>query len=152
MKDEFKLELISNDKKQCNKCKQFKPFTDFGVSQKRPSCKKCYYKWHKEYLNRPGRKEKERQYFLSGYFKRTYGITFEEYQEMVVKQNNCCAICMVPETRLDHRTNKPQQLHVDHCHKTGKVRGLLCSRCNTGLGKFEENILLFESCIKYLQR
>ena len=60
-----------------------------------------------------------------------YGITLEQYEAMLAAQNGCCAICRTSPT-------EKRQLHVDHCHATGRVRALLCSPCNTQLGSFEK--------------
>jgi len=150
-KNIFKLKLIDNNKKRCRKCWSFKPLSDFGTSQKRFQCKSCFSAWKKEYYQRPEVKVKERQHFLKGYFKRAYGITLDQYEEMLLKQNGCCAICKNKESRVNPKSKKVQPLSVDHCHQTGKVRGLLCSQCNLILGKFNDNILLFQACIDYLQ-
>jgi 5-methylcytosine-specific restriction endonuclease McrA len=66
-----------------------------------------------------------------------YGLTLQEYQEAFFHQLGCCAICSNPEGSIS--------LAVDHCHKTGKVRGLLCSKCNTSLG-------MFGDCLESLQQ
>lgn len=64
-----------------------------------------------------------------------YGLTAEGYYALLWFQNETCAICRQPESAVDTRwTNKPKRLAVDHCHVTGRVRGLLCSACNLGLG------------------
>lgn len=69
--------------------------------------------------------------------KQAYGISFEEYQTMVQKQNGVCVVCERPEkVRWKGRLTK---LAVDHDHKTGKVRGLLCQRCNRALGLLDED-------------
>jgi hypothetical protein len=73
--------------------------------------------------------------------KSKYGITLDDYARMFAAQNGRCAICNTPPER---GTN----LHVDHDHKTGRVRGLLCSRCNLNLGRVEKN----GSVIDYLKR
>ena len=70
-----------------------------------------------------------------------YGIGVEDYEEMYKKQNECCAICGI---------KKKTYLDVDHCHTTGKVRGLLCRNCNTGIGKFYEDVKLLTNAISYL--
>jgi hypothetical protein len=77
-----------------------------------------------------------------------YGITIENYNEMLINQNNVCIICLRPETMT--RGNKLQSFSVDHCHKTGKVRGLLCSKCNTAIGLFDDNPILVRSAMMYL--
>jgi hypothetical protein len=61
------------------------------------------------------------------------------YAQLLVKQDFKCAICKKPETKVDKQRNKITRLAVDHDHKTGKVRGLLCFICNTNLGRFERN-------------
>lgn len=61
-----------------------------------------------------------------------YGITEQEYQAMHFEQNGLCAICRQPEKAINRR------LGVDHCHKTGRIRALLCGRCNGALGWFEK--------------
>jgi len=70
-----------------------------------------------------------------------YGITLEQFTTMREQQGGMCLIC--------HKfMDKP---HVDHCHATGKVRGLLCGNCNRGLGVFFENIQTLENAISYLK-
>ena len=73
-----------------------------------------------------------------------YGITSDNYNKMFIDQNGCCAICNA------HQSEFKKPLSVDHCHTTGKVRGLLCNECNLGLGKFKDNIELLEKAIEYL--
>ena len=70
--------------------------------------------------------------------KTRYNITPEQYAEMSINQGNRCAICGNEETAQHNHTKKIQKLAVDHCHITGKVRGLLCQDCNRGLGKFHD--------------
>lgn len=84
--------------------------------------------------------------------RRTYGITLDEYYEMLRQQDHVCAICKRPENAVDHRSGLPRALAVDHCHETGKVRGLLCTNCNRGLGKFNDNVEYLAEAIKYLSR
>lgn len=81
-----------------------------------------------------------------------YGITHERYQEMFHLQNGCCAICKQPESARHNRSNRIQTLAVDHCHKTGKVRGLLCQDCNRGIARFYDDPARIEKAIKYLQK
>ena len=79
---------------------------------------------------------------------RRFGITEHEYNEMIAKQGNRCAICQEMETAT--RLGKVRALSVDHNHQTGMVRGLLCSDCNTGIGKLKENRKTLLSAVKYL--
>lgn len=76
--------------------------------------------------------------------KRKYGITLDEYNAMHEAQGGVCAICHSDEPI------KTQPLAVDHCHTTHRVRGLLCSNCNMGLGKFMDNKYIIEKAVKYL--
>lgn len=86
-----------------------------------------------------------------GNLKRQYGISAEEYYEILKTQNYVCAICKHPERNLDKRTGQPRRLAVDHCHGSGKVRGLLCQRCNQGLGNFLDNEKSLQNAITYLR-
>ena len=78
-----------------------------------------------------------------------YGITLEDYESMLIEQNNKCLICNVNfnGTGWDDDTAV-----VDHDHSTDKVRGLLCNICNRGLGMFKDNKTLLDNAIKYLER
>ncbi len=78
--------------------------------------------------------------------KKRYGITSDDYLLMLKSQNNVCAICRGPQTNT--RTN---YFDVDHCHKTGKVRGLLCTNCNQGIGKFKDDKELMLHAYIYLK-
>jgi dCMP deaminase len=84
------------------------------------------------------------------YLKETYDISLEQYNEMSQLQNNVCAICKQPETKLNDRKDGYQFMSVDHDHATGKVRGLLCDNCNLGIGRFSENRTLMRSAMNYL--
>jgi hypothetical protein len=75
-----------------------------------------------------------------------FGITKEERKRMSDDHGNKCAICDI------HQLELSLTLAVDHCHTTGKIRGLLCVNCNQGLGKFKDNPSLLEAAIKYLQK
>ena len=75
-------------------------------------------------------------------YKRLYGITLLDYQDMLVNQHGVCAICGGrPDLRL---------LHVDHCHATGKVRALLCVNCNTALANFDDSPQLMRKAADYI--
>lgn len=88
-------------------------------------------------------------YFKEFYLKKRYNITQEEYNNLLVEQNNVCAICLQTETSK-HKNGDVRSLSVDHCHVTGKVRGLLCNRCNRMLGQMEDNPTLIDRATKYL--
>lgn len=82
--------------------------------------------------------------------KRKYGLTREDYNTKLEAQNFACKICGEKETAIDGRTNKTKLLAVDHNHKTGKIRDLLCWRCNTAIGKINENLELLDKMKAYL--
>lgn len=79
--------------------------------------------------------------------RRVYGITLEEYDNMLYEQDNGCAICGTKDDVVEGR-----RLAIDHCHDTGKVRGILCSRCNQALGLFCDSVDNLESAAKYLKK
>lgn len=80
--------------------------------------------------------------------KRRYGLSLEDYNALLVKQNMCCALCDV-----QHDTSKKRgRLYVDHDHETGKVRALLCHNHNVMLGHAEDSIETLEKAIKYLKQ
>jgi hypothetical protein len=93
-------------------------------------------------------REKNRDVLRDKERERRFGITRQDYAEMFHAQNGVCAICSQPETAT--RNGRVKALAVDHNHSTGKIRGLLCSDCNTGIGKLKENRNIFLSAIKYL--
>ena len=80
--------------------------------------------------------------------KKYYGLTEEEYAATSKKQRGVCAICKQHNTRK--KDGRRFDLSVDHCHETGKVRGLLCSECNLGIGKFKHDPSLLHAAIEYL--
>lgn len=99
--------------------------------------------WHKKsQLANPN-------YYLDRSLRKKYGVGFEWYQETLLKQNGVCAICKQPE--VAKIKGKVISMPIDHDHKTGKVRGLLCSKCNRGLGLFKDDIEILNSAIQYLK-
>ena len=84
--------------------------------------------------------------------KSLFGITLDQYKEMLKEQNGVCAICGKKETEIDNRTNKKRNLAVDHDHKSEKIRGLLCGKCNKMLGLVNDNINILLSAINYLNK
>jgi hypothetical protein len=73
-----------------------------------------------------------------------YGISIEDYNKLFEQQEGCCAICD------KHQQEFKKALSVDHCHDTGKVRGLLCQHCNSVLGLSKDNIEVLQAAINYL--
>lgn len=147
--------------KTCNKCKNAKSFTEFfkdkGFKDGHSSiCKVCKtaatYEWRKNnkksYNNgakswRANNPDKQH----ANEIKRHYGLDIADYNKMLLIQNSECAICRKPHDP----SVKRGRLYVDHCHITGKIRGLLCGGCNSGIGYFEDNIETLNKAISYIE-
>ena len=138
----------------CSSCKQIKDFSFFHLSTKTKrgylhNCKEC----HNEYQRKVAKELKEKLTAeelklrrRKKQLKHCYGVSLEQYQEMLEKQNYCCAICGINEKKTPKET-----LFVDHCHQTDKVRGLLCQHCNSALGYAKDSVSVLANCIKYLE-
>jgi hypothetical protein len=150
------MEVLSPIKK-CPSCKLDKSLLDFAIRQSGARigqavtyCKLCN-----------GEKQKERKQRDPSIYRRVewpsklkniYGITVDDYYKMLDAQGGGCAICAtrVPSQRK-RKYVKTEMFFVDHCHATGKVRGLLCSRCNRGIGFFDDNPSRLEMAATYLK-
>lgn len=78
-------------------------------------------------------------------YRKKFGVTDEFIFGLYRKTKGKCSICGVPENECS------RSLHIDHCHKTNKIRGLLCSRCNSGIGLFLEDVGILKNAIKYIK-
>jgi hypothetical protein len=131
--------------KTCTKCGCTKPIEEFYKDKQkpdghRPDCKAC----NNETSHGWVKKNRDKHF---GYeLKRKYGITYADYQKMLVDQKGKCAICGRDHSEFQKR------FHVDHNHATGKVRALLCVNCNHGIGAFMENKELLKKAVQYLER
>ena len=94
------------------------------------------------------RREKHREIALRSRLKTQYGLTLEEYEKLLEDHEGVCAIC--GEQENTKRNGDIIRLAIDHDHKTGEIRGLLCDRCNRGLGLFRDSPQLLESAVRYL--
>ena len=81
-----------------------------------------------------------------------YDLTIDQYNSMLKSQNNVCAICMKEEIVISGLAKKFKNMAVDHDHKTGKIRGILCHNCNRALGHFHDSETKMISAIKYIRR
>lgn len=154
--------------KTCSKCKAEKAFDAFGPRKEAPDglrseCRTCCGKRHKKWRDanlenqRPRERAnaaKRRQRDPEGARKnsRTHAwrdqgidITFEKFVEMRTAQQGKCAICQ-------QEPANGRSLHVDHCHATGRVRALLCGRCNRGIGKLRESPAILRQAADYLEK
>lgn len=93
-----------------------------------------------------------REAFHGYSLKRQYGLSRDDYDRMLAEQGGKCAICARPETAKHPRSGEPRSLAIDHCHTGGHVRALLCSKCNTGIGSFEDDPARLRAAIEYLER
>ena len=117
----------------CRGCSEVKPISKFrknkgcsdGITHQ---CKDCHYIAQR-----------------NGELRRNFGISYAEYLVMLDAQQGRCAICAVRQEDLS------KAFAVDHCHSSGKIRGLLCWRCNSSIGRFEEDVNLLKRAIEYLQ-
>lgn len=108
------------------------------------NCKQCRRDYHK--ARRENRTEEGRNHDKDLKLKRVYGITLEEYNKMLERQENKCPICKRQSEEFKNI------FHVDHCHTTGEVRQLLCFNCNSLLGASRESIDTLKEAIKYLEK
>ena len=98
-----------------------------------------------------------KEYDRDGHLRRKYGISLVEYNRMRKEQEYCCLICgrheddIRPTLREPKKGRPPDPLVVEHCHDTGAIGGLTCSRCNTGLGAFNDDPDMLRKAIAYLK-
>lgn len=97
---------------------------------------------------RAARDPEYRASIRAGKRKAKYGVTPEQVQEILTKQNGVCAICGRPESR--QQNGHIQAMAVDHDHATGRVRGLLCGACNSAIGLLQDDTALFQNAIVYI--
>lgn len=83
--------------------------------------------------------------WLNNRMRQQFGITLADYEQMRIDQADLCKLCG------RHERTRQRRLAVDHCHVTGKIRGLLCHHCNTGLGNFMDDVSLLRKAITYLE-
>jgi hypothetical protein len=146
--------------KQCSKCKQLKALSRFsrvktGKPKLRPDCKDCAALVFKNWRKKHPRPKKEKKKQSPGKWRGRQWVTNSDYQKMLKTQNGVCAICGNHETGIVRNGNtkgkgKVRALAVDHCHKTGKIRGLLCGQCNIALGAFKDDTDILASAASYL--
>ena len=142
-------------KTHCKRGHEFSPENTYEY-KKRRCCKACKsvreserYAADPEYFKKRNKswktknKDKERQYALHSLYRNKYGIEPEEVERLRALQDNRCAICFEVFQKTPF---------VDHCHRTQKIRGLLCTICNSGIGMFKDNVDRLESAIKYLSK
>lgn len=147
--------------KICTKCELPKRLDEFfplyGKSNHNSWCKQCHttnniarMKFRRD--NEPGYREYVRNYARKRRFRIKFGITIEDYEKMLAAQGGGCAICHRTDKVIDGHLGTPKMFPVDHDHKTGRMRGILCDRCNRGIGLLQDSVELIKSALKYLQK
>jgi hypothetical protein len=163
---------IREGEKECRTCNTWKPLSTFYTNGKenafKPSCKECFKKLNFTPVDEPKKCStckliKESKEFskcksnIDGLqkicktcrrnidIKIKYNINQQQYEDMLKSQNSSCKICKV------NQKNLKKKFAVDHNHKTGEVRGLLCYTCNYGLGYFYDSVELLRNAIDYLE-
>lgn len=96
------------------------------------------------------RRAQDPEYEIRRGLMRTYGMTGDEYRAIWERQGRVCALCKQEETQKHHKSGKVNALSVDHCHRTGVVRALLCWRCNTVIGKVKDSAELLLRMAAYV--
>ena len=158
--------------KKCSKCGGNKSLNDFHTRKVSKDgraylCKECnnrrnkkyseskqgkkvietYYRKNRDKILQRGRAhyrtERGRDVKRRGHFKQRYGITLEQHEQLYVIQNGCCKICGEPVAY--------DKVCVDHDHKTNMIRGLLCNRCNTGIGLLGDTLEKIMRAVRYLE-
>jgi hypothetical protein len=102
---------------------------------------------NREYVNenaRERRRTRSPELRLEQYLRQVFNMTLDDYNALLSSQNNVCAICEQP-------CSTGQRLSVDHDHATGKIRGLLCRKCNSALGHFDDRLELLTRAVKYME-
>ena len=135
--------------KICTKCKEEKSLTEFFKDKHKKSgltsaCKVCrskaYNTWERN------NKQRIKQYSRKSNLKKGYGLTIGDWNNLFDRQQGRCAICE------RHQSEEPMRLHIDHNHRTGQIRNLLCSNCNRMLGCAKESTTILVKAIEYLNK
>lgn len=139
--------------RQCTVCEVRRPLTDFGKrigykDGRRRQCRFCRTKYEQRRRSGEGfvYKPVSPELAHARHLKLKYGLTRDQYLDMLSAQGGTCGICRKwpPHSRC-------RNLFVDHCHRTGRVRGLLCNRCNLALAKFGDDLPGFLAVVAYLE-
>lgn len=133
------------DERRCPGCSLFKPTSEFGPDRRvknglQSKCRSCCKEYQKKYRkSSEGRATANRRVLI-----KRYGITPNEYDELLESQNGVCAICL-------QECKSGRRLAVDHDHKTGAVRGLLCGSCNRAIGNLQDDPEVLQRALDYLR-
>ena len=142
--------------KICKKCNIEKPLKEFyfreDTKKYRNECKECRNKYNLNlYHTNPKQKDNHRKASWKHQIYKAYNLTVEAFRILESKQGGRCAICKRSKEEIKRERKKFYEFSVDHNHKTGKVRGLLCPTCNTLLGHAKDDIQILYNAIEYLK-
>ena len=131
--------------KYCPKCDNHKPLTGFHKNKSRGDghaayCKPCTQSYQSDWFQSDG----ATRYRKLSRARQRRGTTDEQVREIFKAQGSVCAICESPEP-------KGKGWHLDHCHETGKNRGVLCHNCNRGLGYMKDSVEILQTAVSYLK-
>jgi len=151
--------------KYCRGCGEDRPLSEWHKAKDRKDglatqCKRCVKrrsdKWYQENTERK-RATAKRYYadnedrFRENAYRSKYGIGVDDYERMYDEQGGVCALCSKPETAREKWNGKVRRLAVDHCHETGRVRGLLCYRCNHIISCLGDNLNSALKLVRYME-
>jgi hypothetical protein len=134
--------------KPCKECGEIKPINEFYKNKSMAdghinTCKECKKAYTKERMRvfRQRHKPEHDRYLRHWYLRHKYKISIEEYESMLGEQEGHCKLC-----------DRTENLCVDHCHDTGKIRGILCASCNVGIGNLQDDPDLLRKAAEYLEK
>jgi hypothetical protein len=141
--------------KTCTTCEQPKLLNDFYNYKASPDgksyrCKSCDTKARKAYHDKHYHTVRAKHRDNQRKFK--YGLTKEGFEKLFLEQGGCCAICGTKLSDEFGRHHKHNKLVIDHCHSTGRVRGLLCTMCNKGIGLLKDDPSIVDRALNYLNQ
>jgi hypothetical protein len=143
--------------KTCTCCLTTKPIDDFYLTKngtkanklvRKSQCKECM----KSKMRKWGKENPEKHAHTRWVYdlRTTYGMTEKQWLDLLAAQGGGCAICGENEKTV-HRSGAVWRLSVDHCHTTGKIRGILCNRCNRAIGLLKDDVQLLRKATDYLE-
>lgn len=142
-------ERYVNKRAQCAECVRQNSLKKYWKDPEKPRTYSANYRVRNHDKVKATQREWSKKYpdrARAAKLRSNFGITPAQWDEIFTRQGSCCAICKATES------NHKSDWHTDHCHTSGKVRGVLCHHCNTGLGLSRDSIPILKSMIAYLER
>lgn len=143
--------------KKCTRCKETKTLSEFYIrggtnrfaGTPSPRCRACNVVANRESWAKNG----SRGINWERRIKYVFGMTREDYDHLLASQGGSCAICQTksPIGRR-YKNGRIEKFSIDHCHRTGRIRGLLCMKCNMSIGQFDDSLPLLQKAMEYLRQ